>query len=385
MTSYFLGFEEFLGQKVTGAATVWDLMIVWRLFNLLRLTFRQELDRWASEEPELVVRSQLPVFRIADLKSMLGLVVAPQACDDIFQLLSWSPSDGKQVVELQYRPFITAGEYCIVPINVLGTSDLVRNALYLSQTRLHNRDKQDPVERAVERIFQRIGASTASGITYSFQGVQGEIDVLAYLDGILFVVECKNSLSPASPFEFRTTLDHVQKGAAQLTRFRELSKHQQFLTSFANRSALSITDSTQIVTCIVTGNRMMSGAIIDGHPVRGLFELDGFLSKGGVRIFGEYVHIIEGNQIKAADVVNYLLADTVHKRFLDSMIPHSRVFKLGDRQVTIESFVLSGEKLAKAFGIASDIEESLDTAVEDHTGVDRRLPALLQHIRRYGC
>src|SRR5439155_24346827 len=115
MTSYLLGSDEFLSQKVTGSATVWHLMIVWRLFNLLRLTFRQELDRWAVEEPDLVVRSQLPVFNIADLKSMLGLVLAPQACEDIFQLLSWTPTDGKQVVDLQYRPFITAGEYCLVP------------------------------------------------------------------------------------------------------------------------------------------------------------------------------------------------------------------------------------------------------------------------------
>jgi hypothetical protein len=377
MTSYLLGFEEFLEQKITGSATVWDLLKVWRLFNLLRLTFHQELNRWASEEPELVVRSQLPVFRIADLKSMIEIVGTPQACADIFQLLSWTPTEGKQVVDLQYRPFITAGEYCLVPINVVGESDLVRNALYLSRTRLHNRDTQDPVEPAVARIFQRIGASTASGITYDFQGERGEIDVLAYLDGILFVIECKNSLRPASPFEFRTTLDHVQKGAAQLTRFCELLKTPEFLAYFANRSAFSITNGTQIVTCIVTGNRMMSGAIIDGHPVRRLYELDGFLSNGGIWILGEYVPIIEGNQVKAADVVNYLLVDTVHKQLFDSMNPHSRVFRLGNIQVTVESFALSGEKLAEAFGIASDIEESVDAPVENHTGEDRRVPALL--------
>jgi hypothetical protein len=282
-------------------------------------------------------------------------VISPQACDDVIQLLSWIPADDKQVVDVQYRPLITVREYCLVPLNIAGRSNLVRNALYLSRTRLYSQDKQDPVERVVELIFQGIGASTASRVTYNFQGQRGEIDVVAYLDSVLFVLECKNSLLPASSFEFRTTLDHVQKGAVQLTRFRELSKEPEFLAHLARQSALPITKVDQIVTCIVTGNRMMSGAIIDGHPVRGLFELGGFLSDGSIGIGGKDVRIIEGNEVTAVDVVNYLLADTVHKRLFDSMVPFDRVFKLGSNQVTVESFALSGEKLAERFGVGSDV------------------------------
>lgn len=351
--SYLLGFEGFLKQKITGSATLWDFILAWRLLNLLRLTFYQELKEQVKQDPELVVRSQLPVFRIEDLKSLIGLLVAAEPCEDIFQLLRWTPIDDKQIVDLQYRPFITAEGYCLVPLNVAGQSNFIRNALYLSGTRPQEGQIVDPVEKVVELIFQGIGASTASRIVYDFQGQQGEIDVLAYLNGVLFVFECKNSLHPVSPFEFRTTLDHVEKGAAQLTRVCRLSKDHAFLAYLGRRSKLPITESVRIVTCIVTGNRMMSGAVIDGHPVRGLFEFGGFLSTGGIEILGQHVHLVDSERVGADDVVKYLLEDTVHKGLFGSMVPINTVFIFGNTHVSLESYVLSGQKLAETFGIST--------------------------------
>jgi len=121
-----MDFNSLFDHKIGNTATLWDLMVVWRLLHILGLTFWRELRRFGENDPELVVRSQLPVFQIDQLESFLELVVSADACKDIVQLLRWPPSDGAGILDLQYRPFVTADGFCILPLNIIGQSNFIR-------------------------------------------------------------------------------------------------------------------------------------------------------------------------------------------------------------------------------------------------------------------
>src|SRR5207248_11416694 len=57
-----------------------------------------------------------------------------------------------------------------------------------------------------------------SSVKYKYAQRAGDLDTLALIEDVLFVFECKNSLHPCSPFELRTSFDHLVEAQDQLDR-----------------------------------------------------------------------------------------------------------------------------------------------------------------------
>jgi Holliday junction resolvase len=56
-----------------------------------------------------------------------------------------------------------------------------------------------------------------AGFLVKYEAITGtkkdnkEVDVLAYKDGDLFILECKNVYHPVNAYELRSTYDHLKK------------------------------------------------------------------------------------------------------------------------------------------------------------------------------
>ena len=79
----------------------------------------------------------------------------------------------------------------------------------------------EPTVKALVDAFSEHSANVQSQIKYRWSDVDGEIDLIALIDGQLFIMECKSSIVPCNVFEVRTSYDYILNGATQLDKFQK--------------------------------------------------------------------------------------------------------------------------------------------------------------------
>jgi len=344
MQSYLTSYERLVGFRFPGGVTAGDLMKVMRLFTLLRIWFNRHLAERYADDPALIAQSTVAVYTAEMLRALLSHLIDGSRVDSLLELLTWRP--GKPF-DVQYQPLMwVAGHYMIAP-NVLGMSDLIRNSMQLTSARVHADAEQDPAERMLESAFEMAGIRSASGIKYKWNGTAGEIDVVAYGDGILFGFECKNSLLPTSPFELRTTFNHLAKAADQMDRLRNAVRDPVFLQWLEERTGLPCTQATEVVTGIIATNRMFSGGKFRSHPVRGLLEMGNLLLSGEIVVGGRAKRLIQGERATPAEVRDELVNNTLRSELFDLMIPLEVTYTFSGKPVTTVTFALDRLELER--------------------------------------
>src|SRR5207302_1914970 len=115
--------------------------------------------------------------------------------------------------------------------------------------------------------FRSVTDAVDVGLEYEFDGERGEIDCVAVLGDTLSVCECKNTLLPCSAFEQRTMFDHIQKAVTQLDRVKSLWGLDGFKRYLGQKLGRDLS-AAHLRTCVVLSKRLLSGASIQGHPIR---------------------------------------------------------------------------------------------------------------------
>jgi hypothetical protein len=144
------------------------------------------------------------------------------------------------------------------------------------------------------------------------------------------------------------------KGFEQLGRFRSLWREPGFAQRIGAASGLELGAVAGIITCVVTGNRLFSGYIEDGHAVRNIYELVNAVT-GGYSEFGFPKHpdvpeamsgrfvlkYWRGDTIEAADLEEFLGGGSLHGLALDSMEPFDEVIPFGRTELRFRTFRLN--------------------------------------------
>jgi hypothetical protein len=129
---HLLDAEALMERRIVGNLTGWDVLRAWRGFRLLSRVMWRHLDLLARRDPNTLLRSLVPVFMPEVLEGLIAVFVADEAkAREIVEHLSWDPAS-RRVFDLQYYPFVRAGEWIAVPMNVAGASDWLRNLMFIS-------------------------------------------------------------------------------------------------------------------------------------------------------------------------------------------------------------------------------------------------------------
>jgi hypothetical protein len=206
------------------------------------------------------------------------------------------------------------------------------------------------IAAALQKHTEHVGAT----ISYTFSGINGEVDVVALLGGFLFAFECKNSLLPASTYEIRTSYDHIVRAAHQLSRFAELYRQHEFRDYLAAKLRWPIAHDTQLVTCIIVGNRMFPGLRLDGHAVRASYEMANFIASGTIMIAGNEVRLWSGADFSGEDLRRYIEEDLLQRPTFDSMADCTEEYVFGESVFRWKTYVLNMEALAQQWGLTID-------------------------------
>lgn len=328
--------------------TVMDMVKVQRFFTFTATVFFQALDQPAlgGDRDKLDMRSRIPVFRDDVLLDRLSTVFGEQIAKRALEMLSFDPKKGGHC-DIQYTPLLHVDGHYMLPMSVLVSSDIIRNTLYHHSARLLPADGHDPMVRGLREALETCGFLAAEGIKGKFNGKAIEIDLLAYAQGHLFIMEGKNAFHPCSVQEMRTSFDHIKKAGRQLTRAAEWLASREVQTRVFGSLGWKVPPATDIRTCVVTANRIFSGYAIEGHPVRQAHEVLNVVTKGIVTFNnGEQYRFWRGESFSVVDLLDYLEGNTLVRDSFEAMNESTvRMSLRGGGQLMFRTFGVDFEGL----------------------------------------
>lgn len=330
-----------------GNITVIDILKVQRFFSFLQIGMRRAFDRHNPlfQRSLIWLNSCIPVFQRKKLIETLQQLLGNEKAEEMLRLLTCDISS--DYVDLQYSPIIERGGWCMFSMAVLTSSNLVRNILCHYEQRLTMRSKEDadPMQEALRNALQRAGFLVDVEVITGTKNNPLEVDVLAYKDGHLFLFECKNSFHPCNVYEMRTSYEHVEYAADQLT------KRKVWLSDPANRRRVferltwKVGEACSVHTCIAIGNRVFNGYDYEGHPVRQVHELLNLLLRGFVVLDGVKHRLWQAETFSVSDLCAHLLGTTVVADCMVSMEPTDRTLLYSGKKLTFSRYALNMQRL----------------------------------------
>jgi len=354
-SNLFIDFKKVNEIPVSQSLSLFDIIKAQRLFAFMLFVITEYIDSNNLFKSKLFWRS-MPVLQANDLKDLLADFWGEQKAKEIFELFTWR-LESKKIFDLQTYPFINVEDWIILPRGILANSELCRNVLQSTGFRFDSKSSEDPLVLEMERCLKPVSSIFATNLKYSFEGTQGEVDVLAVVDNCLFIFECKNSLHPCNMFELRTSYACIQEAAIQLTRFQDLWQQEAFRKYLAKKIKTHNHLPSQLCSCIVMGNRMFSGLREQGHSVRPIRELCYIIYKGEILLNSYNIYdqdagkksiikfkLWKEDQLKAEDLLGYIQEDSLHKCYFNSLIRIEQTIKLKNKFLVQESYSFSPER-----------------------------------------
>jgi hypothetical protein len=308
--------------EVVDGLKVKHLMLLSRFFLVMSRIFFDALDRpaIAGDRDILDMRSRLPVYK-EDAISML--------CRELF------------------------GEFVAAKLLDVLVYDLVRNTLYEQSTRLLVGKGTDPMQLSVAKALESRGFKVVCDVKIKPRSnsgtTRGDIDVLAYRDGLLLVLECKNTFHPCSPHEMRSTWDNMTKAGFQLTKAAAWFHQPGVLKNVFDAQGWGSPNVEHIRTAVVSALRIFSGYEIQGHPIRQARELMNVITTGVVHFSStERYRLWKSEEFSVEDLLAYLDGAIVIKERFDSAVEGRIEYKLGAKgSLFVSSYGLDTKALAE--------------------------------------
>jgi hypothetical protein len=281
-----------------------DLFKVNRLFAVITYAMQ---DAISKQDPAmhrtLALHSSVVAMPQPRFMELLANVLTREVAERVFELLKFDTS--RDHVDLQYTPFIVAGDHIVAAPALVAASNLVRNAACANHLQENRIKGVDPMQRAVVDALKDAGFVVAEEV--GLQRQDHDVDILAYRDGCLYAFECKNAYHPCNVHEMRNSFDHIQKAGRQLTlRQAWLAQSSNLSTLFA-KLGWTVPPPHTIRTGILIANRVFTGASVGGHPVRQAHEFINVIARGEVRsIDGTVYAIWNGDAFHTDDLDCYL-------------------------------------------------------------------------------
>lgn len=346
-----------------------DLIKLQRFFHFASQVLFHSLDGHPDTDDRdgLDMRSRIAVFPIKALEAAISAVAGPAKAGALLEAVTYDPKRS-QHFDLQYRPLMKIGNYYLVPMSVIATADIVRNVLQSNNKRLLPADGHDPMQRSISSALKSQGFRVAIETSRDFRGAKIEVDVLAYRDGKLFALECKNSFHPCSPHELRTSFDHALKASGQLARIHTWLSQPGAWPKLAKELGWGPLPTIEIHTCIVTANRMFSGYHLDGQPIRHAHEMLNLLSTGTIGMPGTLLRVWRAEKFSTDDLVDYVRGDSITKDANEAMIEETLSVNLGRRARLSRS----------TFGF--DFERFREIAIRRYASVEASTPDMTQPL-----
>lgn len=335
----FMEYSDLVKFSISKNLTLWDLVIIKRVFIILSGTFYKKIKEIEKYDPNLALRSWLPSFTRKMLLDFIRMFLSKYKAEEFIEIFTWD-NKKKGVLDLQYTPIIKVGPMYYLCNNIFINSNTLRNTIMKEKIKR-------PIEKSGKDVTSNIIFNALKGkfqnvsleIGFNYSGFHGDFDVLMYCENTLYIFECKNIISPVGLHELRSTLDNVKYGFKQLDKAREAFNNKEFISYINKKLKWSLEKgSFNIVTCLVLSNRMFSGYSYKKNHVRSVYELQNFISTGVIKTEEMEYSLWSSTDITNMDLYLYLEKDIFHSIIFNSMISRYKKIVLKDKNIAIREY-----------------------------------------------
>lgn len=321
-----------------------DLFKINRLFALMDYLFQRELEKVTdlAERQRLALNSVVAVMRKEALLALLGTVLSSEKAEKILSYLVLDES--RELVDLQYTPFLKVDDIYLLAPSLISRSNLVRNIAVLNRLQANRLGGEDPMQAAVARTLRDAGFQVGVEVQDSKSSRTGDTDLVAFRDGVLYLFECKNAYHPCNEHEMRNSYDHIRKAGTQLTlrqrKFGEAAYQEKVWRSLE----WDMPPPRAIRTAVLIANRVFSGTNIEGHPVRQAHEFTNVISRGEIHSPETVYHFWDGDALTTTDLDRYLSDDGLLGDHFASLESINYRHDFGAKSLVLESWKFDLEK-----------------------------------------
>lgn len=324
-----------------------DIMKVQRLFRFVSVIYQCALaDHQGVDQYAISLRSVLPIFSESRLEQFIELILPGRDYKKVLELISLDLSNADHI-DIQYTPLVKLNGHYLTAPAIVANSNLTRNIFCGHRIKQPFFGDTDPMQSKIAEALDFQGFSVAQEIKITFQNKEMEIDIMAFKNGRLFLIECKNPYHPCNVHEMRNSYDHISYGAYQLdVRKNWLSSVDEQKRLFA-AACFKHESIKEIHTCIAVANRVFNGYIANGHPVRQGHELINMIKSGVINIAGLPRRVWVEKEFTVEDLVSYLHGETTVKDCMESLLNVDIRYELKDRSLSFSTYILDMERLSE--------------------------------------
>jgi len=324
-----------------------DIFKLQRYFRFVSCLYQKRLDDFTdnNEKNLMMFRSTVFVLPRTQLINQLNLVFLDyQKTIKIIDLLTLDKS--RTFVDLQYTPLILFGDYYVVAPHIVAASNLVRNIICANKFRPRLiANKNDIMQNSVADALKKAGFIVSIEVESKIGGTELEIDIVAWKDNSLFIIECKNAYHPCSAHEMHNSFDHIDKASKQLDIRMGIFRYFENQRALFKKLSWNCAPTKSIYTAIVTANRVFHGAKLNGHPVRQAHEFINVLLHGQISGLKEKYRFWKGPDFQTTDLVSYLKGETIISDQMSALEPYTLRFNFGARSLNILTYLMNASKL----------------------------------------
>lgn len=341
---YGLPHDEILKFKISTTLTVKDLIIIKRIFLLMSYLNSEFLypllDK--NESKQSAYNSWIKAFSKENLRVLMATYIGDTKAEEFINEFSWKIKNHERL-DLQFTPLIQFDDYYF-PMNIFAYSNLFRNLLYKNNIRPQNDTDNDLISQKIYKALRKKFELVNMEVRFNNSDFHGDFDVIAYIDNVIYVFECKNILTPVGLHELRTTFkDNIKKGFKQLDKCRNALLNDKFINYIKSNDKLgwSLSNDYEIVTCLVLGNRMFNGYTDGIHHVRSVHELENFILRGQIAVNNQNniqkFNLWNDTNIEGDDLFNFIENRHFHKLIYKSFNSQKNKEKIGKYNLIFET------------------------------------------------
>lgn len=342
--------QDMMDFKISTLLSVKDLMIIKRLFKMMGLLNSNYLFNILEKDKskkQLIYNSWIKAFKHENLKDILTSFIGEDKAENFISNFSWLLKS-KNKLNLEYSPLIHFDDYYF-PLNIFISSNSFRNSLFRNKIRPHNATQKDNISKAITNVLKQNFKDVAMEIDFNKNGYHGDFDVIAYIDNVIYIFECKNTITPTDLHELRTTYKkNLVHGFEQLSKCKNVLLSNGYIQDLNNRLTWNITNDFNIVTCVVLGTRMYNGYTNGEHHVRSFHELLNFLDTGKIKITDNAVtkeiSLWKSDKISGNDIYDFIENRIFHKPIFESFSIQINKEFFGKYSVSFETYEFDEKK-----------------------------------------
>ena len=352
------GSNDLLSAEINADVITADIFRLQRYFTVLSVVYQRKLEHVEDKAERLMLTFTSTVFVIPHDALVMHMMLIFKSEPKVHALIKlFRMTIDTDHLDLQYRPLIDVGSHYVIAPHLLAASNLVRNTIVSNKLRAREIGEVDPMVEAVADALREAGFTLEIGFELRAGGLDFELDIVAWRDGHLFFIECKNAYHPCSSHEMRNSYGHIEEAEEQLDKRRQIFTEPHHQKALFQKLGWAVEPTAHVHTAIVIANRVFHGARLNGHPVRQAHELINLLTRGRIVGAERSLSLWGGETFHAEDLVTYLSDESLIAKILRVLDTCDVSYSMGYRRLIFSSYTLD---LAKARAV---MEASYPVAV----------------------